>query len=249
LNIALAQLRRQPAPPIPTLPPGHWDSYPQIDSRLDDGLPCTTGNDAARLIGLMGGRRKLRQGECLYRNGEPFRYLYGIHSGSFKSALSLADGCEQVSNFHMNGEFLGLDGVAESLHASTATALEDSEVYSLSYAHLGEICATAGGMQSTVMRLISREFVRSNVHMAVLGSLNSAQRMASFLLLQSQQQHARGYSAVEFHLKMTRGEIGSFLGMTLETVSRTLTELQLQRLVKVDRRHIVIFSLDALAQV
>ena len=149
----------------------------------------------------------------------------------------------------MTGALLGLDGVAEGLHASSATALEDSEVSTLSYAYLSELCANEGGMQSTVMRLISREIVRCNSHVVVLGSLNSAQRLAAFLLNQSQLLRARGYSAVEFHLKMTRGEIGSFLGMTLETVSRTFTELQQQRLVKVDRRHILISSLDGLARV
>ncbi len=198
---------------------------------------------------MMAGRRKIRQGDCLFREGESFLYLYAVHSGSFKSTLVLADGCEQISNFHMTGELLGLDGVAEGLHASSTTALEDSEVSTLSYAYLSEMCAAAGGMQSTMMRLISREIVRNYSHVVVLGSLNSAQRLAAFLLNQSQRLHARGYSAVEFHLKMTRGEIGSFLGMTLETVSRTFTELQLQRLVKVDRRHITISSLDGLARV
>jgi CRP/FNR family transcriptional regulator len=235
--------------PISPMQQGLWREYPDLVLRPIDRLPCPTGNDAARLIELMAGRRKVRQGECLYRERESFQYLYAIHSGSFKTTLPLADGCEQVSNFHMNGELLGLDGVAEGLHASSATALEDSEVCMLSFAYLSELCATAGGMQSSMMRLISREIVRSNGHVAVLGSLNSAQRLAAFLLNQSQRLRARGYSAVEFHLKMTRGEIGSFLGMTLETVSRTFTELQQQRLVKVDRRHIVISCLDGLAQV
>ena len=175
--------------------------------------------------------------------------MYAVQSGSFKSTLALVDGSEQVSDFHMAGELLGLDGVAEGLHASSATALEDSEISTLSYSHLNELCAVAGGVQSAMMRLISREVIRSNSHVVLLGSLNSSQRLAAFLLNQSQRLSKRGYSAVEFHLKMTRGEIGSFLGMTLETVSRTFTELQQQRLLKVERRHIVISDLDGLARV
>ncbi len=197
----------------------------------------------------MVGRRKIRQGECLFRERDHFQHMYAVQSGSFKSTLALVDGGEQVSDFHMTGELLGLDGVAEGLHASSATALEDSEISTLSFTHLSELCAAAGGVQSAVMRLISREVVRSNSHVLLLGSLNSAQRLAAFLLNQSQRLNKRGYSAVEFHLKMTRGEIGSFLGMTLETVSRTFTELQQQRLLKVDRRHIVISDLDGLARV
>lgn len=246
---ALEQPLRQSALQMPPLPTELWHEYPDLVLRPNERTPYPTGNDTARLIDLMSGRRKVRQGECLYREGESFQYIYAIHSGSFKSTLALTDGCEQISNFHMTGELLGLDGVAEGLHASSGTALEDSEVSTVSYAYVGELCAAAGDMQSTMMRLIGREVVRSYSHVVVLGSLNSAQRLAAFLLNQSQRLHARGYSAVEFHLKMTRGEIGSYLSLTLETVSRTFTELQLQRLVKVDRRHITITCLDGLARV
>lgn len=250
MNIALEhQPHRQTAPPTHRVPDGLWHEYPDLVLPPTARAPCPAGNDTARLISLMVGRRKVRQGECLFRERDHFQYLYAVQSGSFKSTLSLMDGGEQVSDFHMTGELLGLDGVAEGLHASSATALEDSEISTLCYTHLGELCAAAGGVQSAVMRLISHAVVRSNSHVVLLGSLNSAQRLAAFLLNQSQRLNARGYSAVEFHLKMTRGEIGSFLGMTLETVSRTFTELQQQRLLAVDRRHIVISSLDGLARV
>lgn len=243
------QPRRQPALPTQSVPDDLWKAYPDLVLPPTARAPHPTGSDAARLIGLMAGRRKIRQGECLFRERDPFQYMYAVHSGSFKSTLALIDGGEQVSDFHMAGELLGLDGVAEGLHASSATALEDSEISTLSYLHLSELCAATGSVQSAVMRLLSREVVRSNSHVMLLGSLNSAQRLAAFLLRQSHRLSARGYSAVEFHLKMTRGEIGSFLGMTLETVSRTFTELQQQRLLKVDRRHIVIEDLNGLSRV
>jgi CRP/FNR family transcriptional regulator len=196
----------------------------------------------------MTGRRKIDQGESLYHEHDHFKFIYAVQSGSFKSTLSLADGFEQVSSFQMVGELLGLDGVANGRHASRAVALEDSEISTLSYAHLTELSAAIGGVHHLLMRLISREIVRGHCHMVVLGSLNATQRLAAFLLNQSERMSVRGYSAVEFHLKMTRGEIGSFLGLTLETVSRTFTELQQQRLVKVDRRHIVITDMDGLTR-
>jgi CRP/FNR family transcriptional regulator len=250
LNFALhQQLRRQPAVPTQHVPDGLWHEYPDLVLPPTDRTPNSTETDTARLISLMVNRRKIRQGECLFRERDPFQYMFAVHSGSFKSTLALVDGGEQVNDFHMTGELLGLDGVADGLHASSATALEDSEISTLSYAQLSELCTATGGMQSFVMRLISREVVRSNSHVRMLGSLTSTQRLAAFLLNQSQRFSARGYSAVEFHLKMTRGEIGSFLGMTLETVSRTFTELQQQRLLRVDRRHIVISDLDRLARI
>ena len=197
----------------------------------------------------MTSRRRIRQGDTVYRAGDTFQFMYAVHSGSFKSTLPLADGGEQVGNFHMTGDLLGLDAMAEGRHSSCAVALEDSEISSLAFADLGPLCMAAAGMQGTLLRLISSEVVRCNAHCVLLGSLNSTQRVATFLLSLSQRLRVRGYSAVEFHLKMTRGEIGSFLGMKLETVSRTFTELQLQRLLQVDRRHIVITDPDGLARV
>lgn len=201
------------------------------------------------MLSLMAGRRRVSQGESLYLEHDHFNFIYAVQSGSFKSTLALADGLEQVSSFHMVGEMLGLDGMADGRHASSAVALEDSEISTLSYAHLTELSSTIRGVHHILMRLISREIVRSHYHMVVLGSLNSTQRLAAFLLNQSERLSARGYSALEFHLKMTRGEIGSFLGLTLETVSRTFGELQDQRLVQVKRRHIVIANLDGLSRV
>lgn len=249
MNFVLDQPSRHVARPNPAMQQALWHEYPDLVVRPTATPPFTAGSDTARLVSLMVGRRKVRQGEGLFRERDHFQYLYAVQSGSFKSTLALADGCVQVSNFHMAGELLGLDGVAEGCHASSATALEDSEISSLSYTHLCELCAETPDMQGSVMRLISREIGRGNNQVLLLGSRNSAQRLAAFLLNQSQRLRARGYSAVEFHLKMTRGEIGSYLGMTLETVSRTFAELQQQRLLTVERRHIVIASLDGLARV
>lgn len=211
------------------------------------GKDC--GSDVFKLVNLMAGRRRVHQGELLYRERDRFEFIYAVHSGSFKSTLALHDGCEQVNSFHAAGELLGLDGVANGRHASGAAALEDSEVSVLSYTQLTELTAAVTGIHHAVIRLISREIVRGNCHMVMLGSLNASQRLAAFLLNQSLDLSARGYSAIEFNLKMTRGDIGSFLGLTLETISRTFTDLQQQRLLKVDRRHIHILDLDGLSKI
>lgn len=211
------------------------------------GQDC--GSDVFKLVNLMAGRRRVHQGELLYRERDRFEFIYAVHSGSFKSTLALPDGCEQVKLFHVAGELLGLDGVANGRHASGAAALEDSEISTVSYRQLAELTAAVTDVQHAIIRLISREIVRGNCHMVMLGSLNASQRLAAFLLNQSQDLSARGYSAIEFNLKMTRSDIGSFLGLTLETISRTFTDLQQQRLLKVDRRHIIILDLEGLSKI
>jgi CRP/FNR family transcriptional regulator len=207
-----------------------------------------SSNDLERLDSLMFGQRKIKAGETLYRQGDSFRFVHAVRSGTFKASLTLADGREQVSGFYMAGELLGLDGVAQGLHASSAVALEDTEVCAIPYSHLIELAAAGSGMQHIVSRLMSREIVREHSLMVLLGSMNAEERLAAFLLNLSQRMKARGYSPSEFHLRMSRAEIGSYLGMKLETVSRTFSAFQQQRLLEVDKRHIRIIDADGLAR-
>ena len=212
-------------------------------------LPCGMGgSDVERLDGLMFGRRRVKAGEEIYRGGDRFQFIYAVRSGTFKSALMLADGREQVSGFHMAGELMGLDGVANGRHASAATALEDAEVCAIPYSHLTELASGSADMQMVMARLMSREIVREHSLMMLLGSMNAEERLAAFLINLSQRMKARGYSPSEFHLRMSRAEIGSYLGMKLETVSRTFSAFQQQRLLEVDKRHIRIVDLDGLTR-
>ena len=187
-------------------------------------------------------------GESLYFEGDPFRFVYAVRSGTFKSSLTLANGREQVSGFHLAGELMGLDGLASGKCASTATALEDTEVCAIPYANLSEQAATSPGLQMVLTRLMSREIVREHGLMMLLGSMNAEERLAAFLVNLSQRMKARGYSPCEFHLRMSRAEIGSYLGMKLETVSRTFSAFQQQGLLEVDKKHIRIVDLEGLAR-
>lgn len=212
-------------------------------------LPCgLEGSDVERLDGLHFGRRKINAGQTLYQQSDSFRFIYAVRIGTFKSSLTLADGREQVSGFHMAGELMGLDGVANRVHASSATALEDAEICAIPYAHLTDLVAGSTGLQHVISRLMSREIVREHSLMMLLGSMNAEERLAAFLLNLSQRFKARGYSASEFHLRMSRAEIGSYLGMKLETVSRTFSAFQQQRLLEVDKRHIRIVDPEGLTR-
>jgi CRP/FNR family transcriptional regulator len=210
-------------------------------------LPCgMSGTEIDSLDDLRFARRRIKAGQTLYREGDSFQYLYAVRSGTFKSSLALADGRDQVSGFHMAGELMGLDGAAQGSHATCATAIEDAEICAIPYAHLNELAAGNSGMQHMVTRLMSREIVREHSLMMLLGSMNAEERLAAFLLNLSQRLKARGYSPTEFHLRMSRAEIGSYLGMKIETVSRTFTAFQQQNLLEVDKRHIRIIDADGL---
>jgi CRP/FNR family transcriptional regulator, anaerobic regulatory protein len=212
-------------------------------------LPCgLSGTDTERLDSLMFARRKVPAGQPLYGQGDKFQFIYAVRSGTFKSSLMLADGREQVSGFHMAGELMGLDGLASGAHASSTTALEDAEVCAIPYAHLNELAAHSPSLQLVVTRLMSREIVREHSLMMLLGSMNAEERLAAFLLNLSQRLKARGWSARDFHLRMSRAEIGSYLGMKLETVSRTFSAFVQQRLLDVDKRHVRIVDLDGLTR-
>jgi CRP/FNR family transcriptional regulator, anaerobic regulatory protein len=201
------------------------------------------GIDVQRLDQLGFARRRVREGEPLYHEGEKFEFLYAVRSGTFKSVVSSREGREQVTSFHMAGEMMGLDGLAEGRHASGSRALEDAEVCAVPYAQLERLAASNRELQQAVSRLLSREIVREHSLMMLLGSMSSEERLAAFLLNVSHRMQARGYSGSEFHLRMSRAEIGSYLGMTLETVSRTFSAFQQQQRLQVDKKHVRILDL------
>jgi CRP/FNR family transcriptional regulator, anaerobic regulatory protein len=199
-----------------------------------------------RLAALELTRRKVKAGQTLYQGGDEFRHIHVVRTGTLKSSLVLADGREQVIGFHVAGELLGLDGLADGLHTSAAMALEDTETCAIPSAHFSELMAASGGMLRNIARLMSREILRDHSQILLLGSLNAEERLAAFLLDLSERHAARGYSALEFQLRMSRADIGSYLGIKLETVSRTFSAFQQQGLLQVCWRRVRIIDLDGL---
>jgi CRP/FNR family transcriptional regulator len=202
---------------------------------LPMGLSREELEDLDRLVAT---RRKVRRGESLYRAGDGFGSLYAIRNGFFKSDILLEDGRDQVTGFHMAGEILGLDGIGTDRHACNAIALEDSEVCVIPFARLEELSRKVRNLQSQFHKIMSREIVRDQGVMMLLGTMRADERLAAFLLNLSQRFVARGYSPSEFHLRMTREEIGSYLGLKLETVSRIFSRFQSEGLVSVQQKHI-----------
>ena len=189
-------------------------------------------------------RKRVKRGDTLYRTGAGFEAVYAIRTGFFKSSVVLEDGRDQVTAFHMAGEVIGMDGIGTDHHTSDVIALEDSEVCIIPYARLEE-----AGMQRQLHKAMSRELVRDQGVMLLLGTMRAEERLAAFLLNLSQRFVARGFSPSEFHLRMTREEIGSYLGLSLETVSRLFSRFQEEGLIAVQQKHIVIHDIPGLKAV
>lgn len=190
--------------------------------------------------------RSIKAGQAVYADGDPFRFIYAVRRGTCKTTMTKPDGREQVAGFHMAGEVMGLEGLACGIHATTATALEDSEICLIPYKRLVELTSASPGTKDLLMHLMSQQIVRDNSLMVLLALTEAAERLAAFLLDLSQRHATRGYSPREFHLRMTRGEIASFLGVTLETVSRTFSLFQRRGFVRVNVRHVRITDLEGL---
>lgn len=206
------------------------------------------GVDPPRSHLLMFGRRCLLAGEALYRKGDAFHLVHAVCSGTMKSSLTRADGRAQVCGFHLPGEFVGLDGPAEGHYQTTATALEATQTCSVAYGPLLELSSRLPLVQQDLNRLISREASRARRHILVLGRMTASERMAALLLDLSQRAAAGGHSRSDISLRMSRREIGSYLGLTTETVCRVLRDFRDTKLLEVDTRRVRFLDLPAFAR-
>ena len=195
-----------------------------------------------KLDEVVSARHRIKRGEHLYRAGEAFNAIYAVRSGFFKTDVLLEDGREQVTGFQMTGELLGLDGISTEAHSCNAVALEDSEVCAIPFSHLEGLSREIQTLQHHFHKVMSREIVRDHGVMMLLGTMRAEERLAAFLLNLSQRFTARGYSPAEFYLRMTREEIGSYLGLKLETVSRAFSRFQEDGLLAVHQRNIRILN-------
>lgn len=191
-------------------------------------------------------RRRIRRGEALFAAGDEFKAIYAVRSGFFKTSLVDNDGREQVTGFFMGGELLGMDGIGSGRYHGTAIALEDSEVCVMPYTLLEQISAEVPALQRQLHSVMAREIVRDHGVMMLLGSMRAEERLATFLLNLSRRFTARGYSASDFHLRMTREELGSYLGLKLETVSRLFSRFHDDGLIEVQQKHVRILDIEGL---
>ena len=212
-------------------------------------LPVGLTVDGMKQVdGLIAQRTRLKKNQILYRAGEPFHALYAIRVGSLKAMLLGEDGREQVVGFHMPGEILGLDGVGTNHHEAAAIALEDAEVCVMPFANVQHLARSLPAFQQNLHQIMSKEIMRDQGMMLLIGSMNSEERLAVFLLNLAERHRRRGFSSTEFVLRMTREEIGSYLGLKLETVSRLFSRFQEGALIQVQGRTLKLLDPIALKQ-
>jgi CRP/FNR family transcriptional regulator len=205
-----------------------------------------SGADVERLDTLVANRRSVRRGGALFHVGDPFNELYAVRTGFFKTCVASEDGASQVTGFQMAGEMLGLDAISHDRHTCDAIALEDSQVCVIPYDRLETLSREFVELQQAFHKIMSREIVRDHGVMLLLGSMRAEERLATFILNLTRRLKARGFSPTALVLRMTREEIGSYLGLKLETVSRTFSKFHEEGLLAVRQREVRVLDEDGL---
>jgi CRP/FNR family transcriptional regulator, anaerobic regulatory protein len=213
------------------------------DFCLSEGLDAESLRQIDQFVSS---RNRVRKGETLFRIGDHFSTLYAIRSGSCKTVSLSQDGYDQVSGYHISGEIIGTDGIGTDRHGCQAVALEDTEVCGLPFDRIEALSRKNIAFQHNFHRLLSREISRERTLMMLLGTMHAEQRMAAFLLELSQRYDARGYSPSEFVLRMTRRDIGSYLGLKLETVSRLFSRFHREGLIHIQGRGVKLLDRPSL---
>lgn len=203
--------------------------------------------DVERLDAIIERNKPLHRGHHLFQMGDTFRNLYVVKTGTIKTYTQCPNGSEQVVGFHLPGEVIGLDGIELNRHGCSAKALETSAICELPFERLEELTAELPSLQHQIFRLMSKEITKDTSLLILLGNSTAEERLAAFLLSLSSRFHSRGFSGTEFHLSMSRQEIGSYLGLALETVSRLFTHFQESKILEVNRKYVVILDPDRLA--
>lgn len=214
------------------------------------GVPCPhdclggswseLGHQVGELERLIENRPAVRRGQALFRPQTSFSSIYAVRRGFFKTTLLTESGHEQVTGFYMPGDVMGIEAISAGSHTTFATALRDSEVCEIPFSRLVELARQMPELQIHLYRMMSREIVRDHSMMVLLSNLRAEERLATFLLDLARRFQQLGLGSEGFHLPMTREEIGSFTGLTFETVSRTFSRLQDSGLISVERRLITI---------
>jgi CRP/FNR family transcriptional regulator, anaerobic regulatory protein len=210
------------------------------------GLAC---DEVTQLETIVSRKRPLKPEECLYRQEDQAHSIYIVKSGSFRSMMLDAEGAEQAVDFYLPGEVMGLDALQKGRFSCSVAALETATVCELPLASLYDLCGKIPRLQSQFMHIVGAQIASHHEHIALLGNQSAGAKLGAFLLMLSQRYGALGYSSTEFNLSMDRHDIASFLSLTVETVSRQLTNLKNNGIIAVKRRSIHINSLDSLKAV
>ena len=206
-------------------------------------------DEIVRFSSIIRSTRQVKEGATLYRSGDVFTSIYAIRAGCFKTVIAGKAGQEQISGFHLPGEFIGLDGIFDTLQACDAVAMEASAACIIPFGALEKLARDSPAIQRHLHRMLSREIRRESTVMTLLGTMSADQRLATFLLNMSERLSCIGHSSMQFKLPMTRDELGSYLGIKLETVSRMFSRFQRMGLLSSKGRYVFILDAKGLADI
>ena len=193
-------------------------------------------------------KRPIHKGEQLFQDGEKMQSLYAIRSGTFKTFTVNEQGEEQITGFHLAGDLLGFDAIATAEHPSFAKALETSMICEIPYNTLDTLSNSMPKLKKQILRLMSVEIKSDQDMLTLLNRKNAEQRLATFIAALSERYHARGLSAMEFRLTMTRSDIGNYIGLTVETISRLFNRFHKSGMIKIEGKLVTIIDMDKLRE-
>ncbi|SFC15720.1 CRP/FNR family transcriptional regulator, anaerobic regulatory protein [Marinospirillum celere] len=205
--------------------------------------------DIDQLDRIIKRRQPLKKGDHLFRQGDNFDSVYAVRSGSLKNYIMTNDGEEQITNFHLPSELVGLDGVDCSSYPVSSKALETTTVCEIPYSRLQNLAQELPDLRNQIFSSMSKEIRDDKQMMLLLSKKNAEERIATFLANLSSRFKRRGYSAYTFRLPMSRNEIGNYLGLAVETVSRVFTRFQTLQLIAVNGKEVHITDRQQLQQV
>jgi len=197
-------------------------------------------NDMDKLDDIIKRSKPYQKGDYLFQHGDSFDAIYAVRSGSVKTYSQDDNGDEQITGFYLAGEIMGLDAVHEGAHPCSAIALETTSVCKIPFNTLEQLSSELPSLQHQLLRIMSKEITEDQALLILLGQKSAEERVAAYLVNMSDRMEKRGFSATEFNLSMSRKDIGNYLGLTIETISRTFSHLQQQELINSQRKHIEI---------
>jgi CRP/FNR family transcriptional regulator len=203
-------------------------------------------DDIQQLDDIIQRSKPLQKSQHLYREGDHFQSVFAVRSGTMKAYKTTDDGREQVTGFYFPGEILGMDGISNNSHASSAKALETAAICEIPFSSLEKLSAAMPNLQRHFFQLMSREITEDQQLITLLSKNSADERVAALMLSISSRNDRRKLSATQFRLPMSRVDIGNYLGLTVETVSRVFSRMQKMEMLQVDNKEIEILDLQGL---
>lgn len=206
-------------------------------------------DDIQQLDDIIQRSKPLQKGQHLYREGDEFQSVYAVRSGTLKAYRTTDDGREQITGFYFPGEILGMDGISKNTHASSARTLETCSVCEIPFASLSRLSTLLPNLQRHFFQLMSREITEDQLLITLLSKNSADERVASLLLSISSRNARRKLSATHFRLPMSRVDIGNYLGLTVETVSRVLSRMHKLDILRVDNKEIELLDVAGMRNI